>query len=53
MDRQFFISDNKYASNLLKVEEIKCKLSSSVIKYEDKYKIRLLTKQNQEKDFSK
>ena len=47
----FFISDNKYASNLLKAEEIKCRLSSSVIKYENKYKIRLLTKQNQEKDF--
>jgi len=47
----FFISDNNYASNLLKAEEIKCKLSSSVIKYENKYKIRLLTKQNQEKDF--
>ena len=47
----FFISDNKYASNLLKAEEIKCKLSSSIIKDEDKYKIRLLTQQNQEKDF--
>jgi len=47
----FFISENKYASNLLKAEQIKCKLSSSVIKYENKYKIRLLTKQNQEKDF--
>ena len=47
----FFISDNKYASNLLKAEEIKCKLSSSVIKDEDKYKIGFLTKQNLEKDF--
>jgi len=47
----FFISDNKYASNLLKAEEIKCKLSSSVIKYEDEYKISFLTKQNQEKDY--
>ncbi len=47
----FFISDNKYAINLLKAEEIKCKLSSSAIKYENKYKIRFLTKQDQEKDF--
>ena len=47
----FFISNNKYATNLLKAEEIKCKLSSSFIKYENKYKISLLTEQNQEKDF--
>ena len=47
----FFISDNKYASNLLKAEEIKCKLSSSLIKYENKYRISLQTEENQEKDF--
>ncbi len=47
----FFISDNNYASNLMKAEEIKCKLSSTAIKYEDKYRISLLTKQNQQKDF--
>jgi len=47
----FFISDNKYASNLLKAEEIKCKLSSSEIKYENKYPIKLFTEQNQEKEF--
>jgi len=42
----FFISENKYASNLLKAEEIKCKLSSSVIKYENKYPIKLFTEKN-------
>jgi len=47
----FFIPENKYASNLLKAEEIKCKLSSSVIKYENKYKIKLLNEQNKESEF--
>ncbi len=47
----FFISDNNYASNLIKAEEIKCKLSSTAIKYENKYKISLVIKENQQKDF--
>ncbi len=47
----YFIPNNKYAINLLKAEEIKCKLSSSAIKYENKYPTKLLTEQSQEKDF--
>jgi len=47
----YFVLDNKYAINLLKAEEIKCKLSSSAIKYENKYPIKLFTEQNQEKKF--
>jgi len=46
----YFVPNNKYATNLLKAEEIKCKLSSSSIKYEDKYPIKLFTEQNQEKE---
>ena len=47
----YFIPGNNYVTNLLKAEEIKCKLSSSVIKYENKYPIKLFTEQNQEKEF--
>ncbi len=47
----YLISDNKYSINLLKAEEIKCKLSSSKIKYEDKYPLRLLINCEQEKIF--
>ena len=47
----YFIPGNNYVTNLLKAEEIKCKLSSSAIKYEDKYPIKLITEQNQEKEF--
>ncbi|MDC3092067.1 Hsp70 family protein [Prochlorococcus sp. AH-716-M18] len=47
----YFFPDNKYAINLLRAEEIKCKLSSSAIKYENKYPIKLFTEQNQEKEF--
>ncbi|MCR8539002.1 MAG: Hsp70 family protein [Prochlorococcus marinus CUG1439] len=47
----YFIPDNKYAINLLKAEEIKCKLSSSSIKYETKYATKLLTEGYQEKEF--
>ncbi len=47
----YFIPDNKYAVNLLKVEEIKCKLSSLGIKYEDKYPTKLLTEGYHEKEF--
>ncbi len=47
----YFIPDNKYEINLLKAEEIKCKLSSSTIKYENKYQTKLLIGQSQEKEF--
>jgi len=47
----YFIPENNYVTNLLKAEEIKCKLSSSAIKYENKYPIKLFTEQNQEKEF--
>jgi len=47
----YFVPGNNYVSNLLKAEEIKCKLSSSKIKYENKYPIKLFTEQNQESDF--
>jgi molecular chaperone DnaK (HSP70) len=47
----YFIPGNNYINNLLKAEEIKCKLSSSSIKYENKYPIKLFTEQNQESEF--
>ena len=47
----FFIPDNKFAINLLKAEEIKCKLSSSAINYQNKYPIKLLIEGNEEKKF--
>ncbi|MBO8205161.1 Hsp70 family protein [Prochlorococcus marinus] len=47
----YFIPDNKYAVNLLKAEEIKCKLSSSAIEYETKYPTILLTEGDQENEF--
>jgi molecular chaperone DnaK (HSP70) len=47
----YFIPDNKYAINLLKAEEIKCKLSSSTIKNENLLITKLLTKEYQEKEF--
>jgi len=37
----YFIPGNNYINNLSKAEKIKCKLSSSVIKYENKYPIKL------------
>jgi molecular chaperone DnaK (HSP70) len=46
-----FIPGNNYATNLLRAEEIKCKLSSSTIKYDYKFPIKLFTEQNQEKEF--
>jgi len=46
-----FIPNNKYAINLQKAEEIKCKLSSPQINYENKFPIKLLTEDYQEKDF--
>jgi len=47
----FFIPDNKYPINLLKAEEIKCKLSSSKIKNENKYPTKFLIEGNKEKEF--
>jgi len=47
----YFIPDNKNANNLLKAEELKCKLSSTEIKYENKYPIKFLIEGNQEKNF--
>ncbi len=47
----YFIPGNNYATNLFNAEAIKCKLSSSEIKYENKYPIKLFTEQYQEKDF--
>jgi len=47
----YFIPVNKYAINVLKAEEIKCKLSSSEIEYENKYPIKFLIEDYQEKEF--
>jgi len=47
----YFIPNNKYSINLSKAEEIKCKLSSSKIKYEDKYSIKFLIEGFKEKEF--
>ena len=47
----YFLPDNKYAINLLKAEEIKCKLSASSINYEYKFPTKLLTRDNKEKEF--
>ena len=46
----YFIPDNKCEANLLKAEEIKCKLCSSIVK-ENEYPIKLLIQENKEKDF--
>ena len=47
----YFIPNNKYEINLQKAEEIKCKLSSSQINYENKFLTKFLTEDYQEKDF--
>jgi len=47
----YFIQDNKYAINLLKAEEIKCKLSSSEIKYSQKYPVKFFIERHKEKEF--
>jgi len=47
----YFVPDNKYEMNLLKAEEIKCKLSLSEIKYEKKFSTKLLIDGQQERDF--
>jgi len=51
----YFIPENKYAINLSKAEEIKCKLSSSGINYESKYPIKFFIEgyKEQEKYLSK
>ena len=47
----YFIPGNNYINNLSKAEKIKCKLSSSLIKYENKYPIKLFTEKNNESEF--
>jgi len=47
----YLVQNNQFAENLLRAEEIKCKLSSSEIKYENKYPIKFLINGYQEKDF--
>jgi len=47
----YFIPENKYPINLLKAEEIKCKLSSSKTKYENKYPTNFLVEEYKEKEF--
>ena len=47
----YFLKENKYAINLLRAEEIKCKLSGSLIKRENKYPTKLLIEGSQEKEF--
>ena len=46
-----FIPDNKFLTNLLKAEQIKCKLSSPGINYKNEYPTKLLIEGHQEKDF--
>ena len=48
---EYFIQDNEYEENLLRAEEIKCKLSSSIIQNDDKYPIKFLIEGYQEKEF--
>ncbi len=48
----YFIRDNKYEINLLKAEEIKCKLSSNGINNAEKYLIKFLIEGNIEKEFN-
>ena len=47
----YFIPDNKYPINVLKAEEIKCKLSSSEIKHEYKYVTKFLIEGYKEKEY--
>jgi len=47
----YFIPSNNNINNLLKAEKIKCKLSSSVVKYENEYPIKLITEKNKESEF--
>jgi len=47
----YFIPGSNFNTNLFNAEEIKCRLSSSAIKYEDKYPIKFFTEQNKENEF--
>ncbi len=47
----YFIQNNEYSENLVRAEEIKCKLSSSLIKDEIKYLTKLFIEGYQEKEF--
>jgi len=47
----YFIPNNKHPMNLFRAEELKCKLSSSKINYENKYPTKFLTEENIEKDY--
>ena len=47
----YFLPFNEDSRNLLRAEEIKCKLSSPEIKYEKNYLIKLFNKENEEKEF--
>ena len=47
----YFIPDNKFLINLIRAEEIKCKLSSSELKYENKYPTKFLIEGDKEKVF--
>ena len=47
----YFIPNNKYEINLLKAEEIKCKLSSPQINYENKFRTKFFIEGYHEKDF--
>ena len=47
----YFIPNNKYNINLSRAEEIKCKLSSSEIKHDNKYPTKFLIEEYKEKEF--
>ena len=47
----YFIPDNQYTINLSRAEEIKCKLSSTAIKYEEKYPTKFLIEENLEEEY--
>ena len=47
----YFLPSNLDLRNLLRAEEIKCKLSSSEIKYENNYILKLYIERNKEKEF--
>ena len=47
----YFLHSNQDRRNLLKAEEIKCKLSSPEIKYEQKYIIKFFIDEVEEKEF--
>ena len=47
----YFLPSNQDVRNLLRAEEIKCKLSSPKIKFEQTYLISLFINENEEKEF--